>query len=232
MTYKINKSEDIIDNKIIEKNELINPSEYFLTLYRNLDNFELERCMVLKNLEIFLRWNKQTQHISEDKLQKLWMKLIRKHKFSLDEWESNAAKTNIHSYLVKEQGHGLQKLLRFYKERHGIKWLENAFDYGLTLLIKGGEMPGLEMFFLTNLICYKWEIDYLEDADVQHFFCHSINGKVKEVYDSFRSYVREQNLLTATKLHKLLSKYNPHFHINSAATPKFYKELALFIEIN
>lgn len=216
------KSEDIMDN--IDMNQKV--------LYRKLDHFEMERGLILESLDIFLRWNQQTQYLSEDKLQKLWMKLIRKYKFSLVEWERAAGHTNIHAYLVKEQGHGLQKLMRFYKDRHGIKWLENAFHYGISLLIEVGKMPGLEMFFLTNLICYKWEKDYLEDADVQQFFCHSINGKVKEVYESFRAFDQEQNLLTATTLYKLLSKYNPHFQVNSAATPEFYKELSLFVEID
>lgn len=157
------------------------------------------------------------------------MKLIRKYKFSIEEWEKVDGNTNIHSYLVKEQGHGLQKLIRFYKERHGVKWVENAFEYGMTLLIEVGKMSGLEMFFLTYLICYKWEIDYIEDTEVNSFFCNSINGKVNEVYDSFKDYNRENNLLTAMKLYKLLSKYNPQFHINSAATPEFYKELSLFV---
>lgn len=216
----------LIDDKIVEGSIDIDQD----TLFRNLDHFEIERCFVLEYLEMLLRWNKQTHAISEEKLQKLWMKLIRKYKFSLDEWERNAGNRNIHSYLVKEQGHGLQRLIRFYRERHGVKWLENAFDYGMTLLLKFGEMPALEMFFLTNLICYKWQLDYLEDEEVQHYFSHLANGKVREVYNSFRAYDREQNLLTATKLYKLISKYNPQFHTNSAATPEFYKELALFIE--
>lgn len=66
------KSEDIMDN--IDMNQKV--------LYRKLDHFEMERGLVLESLDIFLRWNQQTQYLSEDKLQKLWMKLVRKYKFS------------------------------------------------------------------------------------------------------------------------------------------------------
>lgn len=222
MAYKMNQPEGFIENKYLLKS-----SEYYSILLKKLDNFEIERCFVLENLETFLKWNKQTQYISEEKLQKLWMKQIRKYKFSLDEWEKNYINTNIHAYLVKEKGQGLQKLIRFYKDRHGIKWLENAFDYGMTLLIKLGGMNGSEMFFLTYLICYEWEKNYLEDEEVKRFFCNSVNSKVKEVYNSFMDYNSEQNHLTAIKLYKLLSKYNPQFNINSASTPEFYKKLSL-----
>ncbi|MEC1177154.1 hypothetical protein P9B03_01540 [Metasolibacillus meyeri] len=218
----MNQPEGFIENKYLLKS-----SEYYSILLKKLDNFEIERCFVLENLETFLKWNKQTQYISEEKLQKLWMKQIRKYKFSLDEWEKNYINTNIHAYLVKEKGQGLQKLIRFYKDRHGIKWLENAFDYGMTLLIKLGGMNGSEMFFLTYLICYEWEKNYLEDEEVKRFFCNSVNSKVKEVYNSFMDYNSEQNHLTAIKLYKLLSKYNPQFNINSASTPEFYKKLSL-----
>ena len=215
----------------IERDSSLKRSHYYFVLFENLNNLEVERCHVLGNFKNFLKWNKQTEHISEDKLQKLWMKLIKKYKFSIEEWETIAGNTNIHSFLVKERGHGLQKLMRFYKDRHGLKWLENAFEYGMTMLIKLRKMSGLEIFFLTNIICYKWQNDYLKSEEVNNFFCSSKNGKVKEVYDSFIDYKREYNLITAIRLYKLLSKYNPQFNINATATPEFYKDLSLFIGI-
>ncbi|MGE7839358.1 hypothetical protein ACQKNX_01075 [Lysinibacillus sp. NPDC093712] len=216
----------------LERDSLINRTDsFFIELLESFNNEKLERLDALVYFESFLWWNEQTHYFSKEQLQKLWMKLIKKYKFTIEQWEKIDANTNIHFYLVKQNGHGLQKLMRFYNDRRALKWKENAFDYGMAMLINIGKMPGLEMFFLTNLICYEWKNDYLKNADVIDFFRHTGNDKVKELYESYRTYDSEQNLLSAMLLVKLLSKYNPQFNIYAAATPDFYKKLSLFVGV-
>lgn len=219
-------------NQYIESEPLsVKSDAFFVREFSQLNNLKLDKQVVLGKFEQLLDWNYTACYFQEEKLQKLWMKLIKAYKFKLEQWEEVAGERNIHSYLVKERGEGLRKLIRFYKDRKIPTWEENAFNYGLKNLLENSKMNQLEVFFITSIICYEDKMESLEIPEVSIYFEDPVNEKTKNLYNCYRAYMLNLNLVTAVELYRLLSKYNPHFNIHAKATPKFYKDLARFIGI-
>ena len=203
-------------------------SDKFLSIFQDLNVLSLPKNTALRNLHSLLDWNQHSQVFQPQQLQKLWMKLIKRYKFKLDEWEVLGIRTNLHAFMLEENGHGLQSLMRFYQDRKLMHWKENIFQFGLYKLIHDNHFTNLEMFFLTQTICEKWSIKYEQLDAFKAYYTAPKHSKTKELYDAYTHYMNKSE--SGIRLHQYLTAYNPHFNIASKSTPIFYKELHMQID--
>ena len=161
-------------------------------------------------------------------MQRLWMKLMKKYKFKRYEWELLSPSQNLHYYLLDESCCGLQKLIRFYHKRHLLLWREDAFEYGLELLVDNKQCLKLEMYFLNSLICEDWEIHYLKNKTVVKHFLASTNKKVIELLERYQTFKKNPTTESAFFLYRLIMQYNPQYKINSKSLPSLVKQLVAF----
>ena len=89
----------------------------YVSIFQELNTLSLPKNETLEKWFLLLNWNYKNFFFAYQKLQKLWMKLIKKYKFKLVEWEALSNSCNIHSLLLDENGHGLQNLMRKKKKR-------------------------------------------------------------------------------------------------------------------
>ena len=198
-------------------------------LYEKLNLVNIKREIALKEFYILLKWNDHLSYLTFNQLQRLWIKLLKKYKFKYQEWHEVTSSDNIHTYLFEESGNGLQSLIRFYQDRQLILWKESAFSYGLQQLTSQNKMTNLAMYFLTQVICFKWQKDYHKDPSFITYFQTTNQVKVKALFNAYEAYLNQQNLATAIKLHQLLAAYNPQFKALAKNTPIFFKQLDTFV---
>ncbi len=204
-------------------------SETFLNIFQDLNELCLPKSTALKNWFLLLDWNQQSLIFQPQQLQKLWMKLIKKYKFKLVEWEALGIPTNLHAFMLEENGHGLQSLMRFYQDRKLMHWKENIFQFGLYKLIHDNHFTNLEMFFLTQTICEKWSIKYDQLDAFKTYYNAPQHDKTKDLYDAYIHFMNKSE--SGVRLHQYLTAYNPQFNIASKSTPIFYKELHMQIHM-
>ena len=195
----------------------------YIGVFQELNTLNLPRNIALENWYLLLNWNSKNRIFPLQKLQKLWMKLIKKYKFKSPEWDALSNQVNIHSFLLDENGHGLQSLMRFYQERKLTTFKESIFQYGLFNLIHHKQFPNLEMFFLTQVICEEWARHYHQSNAFHAYFCEPMYLKTKELFDAFTCY--QQKRESGARLYKYLTEYNPHYNLSAKNTPSFYKGL-------
>lgn len=198
-------------------------------LYEKLNLVNIKREIALREFYILLKWNDHLGYLTFNQLQRLWIKLLKKYKFKYQEWHEVTSSENIHTYLFEESGNCLQSLIRFYQDRQLILWKESAFSYGLQQLTSQNKMTNLAMYFLTQVICFKWQKDYHKDPSFMTYFQTTKQLKVKALFNAYEAYLNQQNLVTATKLHQLLATYNPQFKALGKNTPIFFKQLDTFV---
>ena len=199
----------------------------FLTIFQDLNALSLPKSTALRNWYCLLDWNQHSLVFQPQQLQKLWMKLIKKYKFKLVEWEAFGIPTNIHAFMLEENGHGLQSLIRFYRDRKLTHWKENIFQFGLYKLIYESHFANLEMFFLAQTICENWSIKYEQLDAFKTYYNAPKHYKTKELFDAYTHYLNKSE--SGIRLYQYLTAYNPQFNIASKNTPIFYKELHMQI---
>ena len=193
----------------------------FLIIFQDLNALILPKSTALRNWYCLLDWNQHSLVFQPQQLQKLWMKLIKKYKFKLVEWEVLGIRTNLHAFMLEENGHGLQSLMRFYQDRKLMHWKENIFLFGLYKLIHDNHFTNLEMFFLTQTICEKWSIKYEQLDAFKAYYTAPKHNKTKELYDAYTNYMNKSE--SGIRLHQYLTVYNPHFNNASKVHLTFIK---------
>ena len=186
-------------------------------------------------LSLFLNvavYNHTSPVYSHKQLQHLWLKLHRKYRFKYADWVQLQHKENIHSYLVNEEGHGLQNIIRFYQDRNLTNWKTDAFEFGLKRLIDAPQFINLDIYFLNSIICNSWETDYLNNPTIRNYFMHASRPKTKEMYTLYLAYKQNPTKLSAEALFIYLEKLNPHYTLQSKSTPTFFKQLHEYSKIN
>ena len=200
---------------------------FYIQTFEELNSLALSKQEAWIKWVNLIKWNKQNLLIEYNRLQKLWIKLIKKYKYKFTDWEVLEIKTNFHEFLIDTSGNGLQHLLRFYHDRHLDQWKNHIFEFGLLKLINQYQYTHLEMFFLTHVICEDWASNYTDFEAFHAYYQAPKYNKTKALYQTFIDY--QQKKESADLLYEYLASYNPQYNLAAKNTPLFFKKL--YIEI-
>lgn len=155
-----------------------------------------------------LKWNENSIYYDDDKIIALWIRLIRKNKFTFSEWKERFKDENIHALLFNRSETRIRKLINTYGQLNDIEALQDLFDYIFNQLIKRDRFHSLKVTALLYILYYGLEKRYFYQKDVREYYSTVNDMRLKFIFEDYLLYLNSPSIKTYLRVVESLEKYD------------------------